>query len=116
MLCRYTRSLEDLREIAERLGVDLHQIFGDEIGVEIEKSHAQIGSGSLPIETLPSLAIVLEPKRISAEALAAQFRGQRTPVIGRTQDARFWMDVRTVGEQELGWIIEAAKGVKCETS
>ena len=116
MLCRYTRSLEDLREIAEKLGVDLHQIFGDEIGVEIEKSHAQIGSGSLPIETLPSLAIVLEPKQISAEALAAQFRGQRTPVIGRTQDGRFWMDVRTVGEQELGWIIEAAKGVKCETS
>ncbi len=89
----------------------LRQIFGEAIAVTIEESHAQIGSGSLPIETLPSLAIVLESPRISAEALAASFRTQSRPVIGRTQDGRFWMDVRTIREQELDWIVDAAKNV-----
>lgn len=111
MLYRCTRSIDELRIITEKLGTLLVQIFGAAIGVTIEESHAQIGSGSLPIETLPSLAIVLQSRNISAEALAESFRSQSMPVIGRTQDNRFWMDVRTIGEQELDWIVDAAKNV-----
>ena len=111
MLYRFTRSIDELRIITEKLVMLLRQIFGEAIAVTIEESHAQIGSGSLPIETLPSLSIVLESPRISAEALAASFRTQSRPVIGRTQDGRFWMDVRTIREQELDWIVDAAKNV-----
>ena len=111
MLYRFTRSIDELRIITEKLVMLLRQIFGEAIAVTIEESHAQIGSGSLPIETLPSLAIVLDSPRISAEALAASFRTQSRPVIGRTQDGRFWMDVRTIREQELDWIVDAAKNV-----
>ncbi|MCZ6678876.1 MAG: L-seryl-tRNA(Sec) selenium transferase [Candidatus Poribacteria bacterium] len=111
MLHRYTRPIEDLREIAEHLADALRQIFGDAVEVTVENSYAQIGSGSLPVETLPSLAVVLKSRHISTEKLAAQFRAQPRPVIGRTQDGRLWMDTRTVGKAELNWIIEAAKGV-----
>ena len=113
MLHRYTRSIDELRRIAEKLAGRLRQIFGDAIQVTIEESAAQIGSGSLPVDTLPSFAVALESTQISAEALAAHFRAQPIPIIGRTQDERFWLDVRTVFEQELAWIVEAAKGVKC---
>ena len=111
MLYRCTRSIDELRIIAEKLVTLLREIFGEAIAVTVEESHAQIGSGSLPIETLPSLTIVLESQHISAEALAAGFRAQSRPVIGRTQSDRFWMDVRTIGEQELDWIVDAAKNV-----
>ena len=111
MLYRCTRPMDDLRTIAEKLETSLLKVFGEGMAVTIEESHAQIGSGSLPIETLPSLAVVLESKRISAEALAASFRAQPKPVIGRTQDNRFWMDVRTIGENELDSIAGAAKNV-----
>jgi L-seryl-tRNA(Ser) seleniumtransferase len=111
MLYRCTRSIDELRIIAEKLVTLLREIFGEAIAVTVEESHAQIGSGSLPTETLPSLAIVLESQHISAEALAASFRAQSRPVIGRTQSDRFWMDVRTIGEQELDWIVDAAKNV-----
>lgn len=111
MLYRCTRSVDQLRITAEKLETLLVQIFDETIGVTIEESQAQIGSGSLPTETLPSLAIVLESRNISAEALAESFRGQSMPVIGRTQDNRFWMDVRTIGAQELDWIVNAAKNV-----
>ena len=112
MLQRYTRSIEELRDIAEQLAADLAEIFDGRITVTIENSLAQIGSGSLPVETLPSFAVVLESPNISAEALATQFRTQAIPVIGRTQDGRFWIDVRTVYDKEVDSIIEAAKGIE----
>ena len=112
MLQRYTRTMEELRSITEQLVANLEEIFNGRITVTIENSLAQIGSGSLPVETLPSLAVVLESPNISAEALATQFRTQAVPVIGRTQDERFWLDVRTVYDKEVASIIEAAKGIE----
>jgi L-seryl-tRNA(Ser) seleniumtransferase len=112
MLQRYTRSIAELHEVAEKLANHLQQIFGDAIQVTVEESAAQIGSGSLPVDTLPSLAVSLHAPQISAETLAAHFRVQPTPVIGRVQEERLRFDVRTIFETELAWIVEAAKGVK----
>ena len=111
MLQRYTRPIAELREVAEKLANRLRQIFGDAIQVTVEESTAQIGSGSLPVDTLPSLAVSLHAPQISAEILAAHFRAQPIPVIGRVRDERLRFDVRTVFEMELGWIVKAAKGV-----
>ena len=111
MLQRYTRLVPELREVAEKLTNYLRQIFGDAIQVTVEESAAQIGSGSLPVDTLPSLAVSLHAPQISAETLAAHFRAQPIPVIGRVGDERLRLDVRTVFEAELEWIVKAAKGV-----
>ena len=111
MLQRYTRSVPELREVAEKLANHLRQIFGDIVQVTVEESVAQIGSGSLPVDTLPSLAVSLHAPQISAETLATHFRAQPTPIIGRVQDERFRLDVRAVFDAELAWIVEAAKGV-----
>ena len=111
MLQRYTRSVAELRELAEKLANHLRQIFGEANQVTVEESAAQIGSGSLPVDTLPSLAVSLHIPQVSAETLAAHFRAQPIPVIGRVQEDRLWFDVRTVFEDELAWIVEAATGV-----
>lgn len=111
MLQRYTRSTTELREIAEKLANHLRQILGDAIQITVEESAAQIGSGSLPVDTLPSLAVSLYSPQISAEKLAAYFRDQPTPIIGRVGDERLRLDVRAVFEKELMWIVEAAKSV-----
>ena len=112
MLQRYTRSIAKLREVAEKLANHLLQIFGDAIQVTVEESTAQIGSGSLPVDTLPSLVVSLHTPQIAAETLAAHFRAQPIPVIGRVQDERLRFDVRTVFEEELDRIVEAANGVR----
>ena len=113
MLSCYTRTLDELQSVAEGLTTNLRQVFGETVRVTIEDSQVQIGSGSLPVHTLPSLAVVLESQQMSAEYLAAQFRTQPTPVIGRTQDGNFWLDVRAIGKKQLNWIIEAAQGIAC---
>ena len=111
MLQRYTRSMTELRETAEKLANFLRQVFRNAIQVTVEESTAQIGSGSLPVDTLPSLVICIHSSQISAETFAAHFRAQPIPVIGRVQDERFRLDVRTIVGKELVWIADAAKGV-----
>ena len=113
MLSCYTRTLKELQTIAEELAANLRQVFGDAVRVTIRESRVQVGSGSLPVETLLSQAVVLESQQMSAEYLAAQFRTQLTPVIGRTQDGKFWLDVRAIGKRQLNWIIEAARNIAC---
>ncbi|MDE0684960.1 MAG: L-seryl-tRNA(Sec) selenium transferase [Candidatus Poribacteria bacterium] len=108
MLNRYTRPIETLHAVAEKLKAQLQDLFAEKVNIQISETHGQIGSGALPIETLPSVALVLEPSETSAETLAAQFRSTTTPIIGRIKDQQFWLDLRTVYEREQAWIVEAA--------
>ena len=108
MLNRYTRSIETLHAVAEKLKGQLQDLFEEKVNIQISETYGQIGSGALPVETLPSVALVLEPSEISAETLAAQFRNATMPVIGRIKDGLFWLDLRTVYEREQAWIVETA--------
>ena len=111
MLNRYTRSIEVLHVLAKELKVQLETLFGEKVDIQVSETYGQIGSGALPVETLPSVALVLEPSEISAEMLAAQFRNATIPVIGRIKDGLFWLDLRTVYEREQAWIVETATQV-----
>ena len=108
MLNRYTRSIETLHTAAKELKAQLETRFGKKINIQISETYGQIGSGALPVETLPSVALGLEPSEVSAEMLAAQFRNATIPIIGRIKDGLFWLDLRTVYEREQAWIVEAA--------
>ena len=93
---------------AKQLTAQLQDIFGKKIDVHISETYGQIGSGALPVETLPSVALVLESAEVSAETLAAAFRNATIPIIGRIKDGLLWLDLRTVYEREQAWIVEAA--------
>ena len=111
MLNRYTRPIEDLHALAKELKMKLETLFEEKIDIQVSETYGQIGSGALPVETLPSVALVLEPSDISAEMLATQFRNAAIPVIGRIKDGLFWLDMRTVYEREQAWIVETATEV-----
>jgi seryl-tRNA(Sec) selenium transferase len=50
----------------------------------------------LPTEELPTVVItVAHPKR-GANAIAKQFRQADPPIIGRIQDDKFFLDLRTI--------------------
>jgi L-seryl-tRNA(Ser) seleniumtransferase len=111
MLNRYTRSIEILHTVAAALKAQLQDLFEEKIDIQVSETYGQIGSGALPVETLPSVALVLEPSDISAEMLAAHFRSAAIPIIGRIKNDLFWLDLRTVYEREQAWIVETATEV-----
>ena len=109
MLRCYTRRLDELQQVGNQLLRRLDEIFGQKIQVSIEKSLAQIGSGSLPVANLPSLSIVLKSDQLAADSIAERFRTQPRSIIGRVKDGCFWIDLRTVNDREIEWICEAAR-------
>jgi L-seryl-tRNA(Ser) seleniumtransferase len=58
-------------------------------------TEAAIGGGSAPGETLPSWAVAA-PRLGAPDAVAAQLRRWRTPIVGRIAEERVLLDLRTV--------------------
>ena len=55
----------------------------------------------MPQQTLKSFAVSLAPPGMPPDALAARLRACSVPVIGRIREDRFWMDVRTLTDEDL---------------
>ncbi|HFV9294765.1 TPA: L-seryl-tRNA(Sec) selenium transferase [Serratia fonticola] len=103
-----TRPQQQMQETAERLQGQLAPLFSGRFELRSEPCWSQIGSGSLPIDRLPSYALTFAPldgRGATLEGLAQQWRGLPQPVIGRINDGKLWLDLRCL-EQE-GALVEA---------
>jgi L-seryl-tRNA(Ser) seleniumtransferase len=95
-----TRSEVEITQLAQRLLPALAQALGTRALVQVLPCRSQIGSGSLPVDRLPSACIELRApaatKRAGAwpERLAQALRGLPVPVIGRIEDGAVRLDVR----------------------
>lgn len=92
-----TRGQEEIRRSAERLLPPLQMRYGTEFAVGSAACWSQIGSGSLPVDRLPSWALTFTPRDgrgATLEGLALRWRELATPVIGRISDGSLWLDLR----------------------
>ncbi|MGG4609149.1 L-seryl-tRNA(Sec) selenium transferase [Providencia sp. Me31A] len=97
-----TREPDIIKANAESIVVALQAFYGDKFIVEVEPCLSQIGSGSLPIDRLPSFAITFAPlngKGSALEALASHWRRLPQPVIGRMKDGKLWLDLRCLDDE-----------------
>ncbi len=94
----FTRKPDELRALAERLQPTVASALGSGWTVEIIDCASQIGSGALPLETLPSAALALKPASkasgAAVESLATAFRALPLPVIGRIAQGALVFDLR----------------------
>jgi len=92
----FTRSVDEIRAMGQSVLPKLENFLGNGYQLSLQDSTSQIGSGALPTEELPTVVItVAHPKR-SANAIAKQFRHADPPIIGRIQDDKFLLDLRTI--------------------
>ena len=82
-------------DLAARLGglADLH--------VEAVGTEGFAGGGALPMRALPGRALALRSPRMGAEDLALRLRTGRIRVLGRIEQDRVLVDLRTVGDAEV---------------
>lgn len=96
------RDAASIRAQAELLLPQVTAHFPD-FDVRVESCQSQIGSGSLPVDRLPSAALTLTPRDgrgSQLDALSARWRALPTPVIGRIYDGRLWLDLRCLEDEE----------------
>jgi L-seryl-tRNA(Ser) seleniumtransferase len=101
-----------VRERAETLAKDLRNLDGaDALDIEVCDTRAQAGSGTMPLETLPSAAVTIVPKKGSVEKVARRFGGADVPVIGYLKDDTFFLDLKTITVQDIAVLVEQASSV-----
>jgi L-seryl-tRNA(Ser) seleniumtransferase len=97
-----TRPAQAIQQQAERLLPALQQIYGDDFSLAIAPCSSQIGSGSLPVERLPSFAITFTPRDGRGSQLvnlSQRWRSLARPVIGRIQEGKLWLDLRCLDDE-----------------
>ena len=97
-LRQLTRPEDEIDALAERLRPAVHDALADQaVTVSTCPLRSQIGSGSLPVDRLPSAGIAIRPRGRRAGVLhriEAAFRALPRPVIGRIEDDALLLDLR----------------------
>ena len=96
-----TRPADAIRALAHELQPAVAAAVAPQFNVEVVALQGQIGSGSLPVERLPSAGLALVPAGTgkkglgtALDRLAHALRSLPLPVIGRIADDRLLLDLR----------------------
>lgn len=106
-----TRPVAEIAMVAERIKPALASWLGQGWTVKVAEVSSQIGSGSLPVDVIPSMAVALSPQKgksgAALKGLAARLRALPIPVIGRIADKCLLLDLRCL-EDEAGFVGQLA--------
>jgi L-seryl-tRNA(Ser) seleniumtransferase len=99
--------------LARRIAAKVAEAVGPDFRVEVIDCNSQIGSGALPLETVPSAGVAIRPsaprgRGRALASLAAALRALPTPVIGRVEDQALVLDLRCL-EDEAGFVRNLTK-------
>jgi L-seryl-tRNA(Ser) seleniumtransferase len=100
-----TRPTADIQALAERLLPLFREKLSAHAQVEIRPGHSQIGSGSLPVDLLPSACLAISPSIKGRGAgtalrnLANAFRALPRPVVGRMEEGALLFDLRCLEDE-----------------
>jgi L-seryl-tRNA(Ser) seleniumtransferase len=105
--------LDVLEDRARRLAGLLEESGAGE--VEVRPGRGAVGGGTYPGVELDSWTVHLPPGPEGADARARALRTGVPPVVGRIEEERVVLDLRTVAPEEDGLVLERIRGVLGET-
>jgi L-seryl-tRNA(Ser) seleniumtransferase len=97
-----SRAKDEIEAMAQRLLPTVTARLGDAFQVKVIDCASQIGSGALPLETIPSAALAVAPRGAGGGALlslAAALRSLPVPVVGRIEKQRLQLDLRCLEDE-----------------
>jgi len=106
-----TRPLAEIEIAAQRVLPVVERALARKANVAIKPCHTQIGSGSLPVDMLPSVCIAITPlvkgkgEGTALKKIEQAFRALPVPVIGRIADGAFCLDLRCLEEIHMNELI-----------
>lgn len=105
---------EPAKAVKER-GIRLLEETGrtDHMELQVVPVQEQIGGGSAPSVVLDGFAVTIK-SRIPAERIERQLRKQDIPIIARVTKGCVYIDMRTVGDDEIRIIAEALRQIDRE--
>ncbi len=77
------------------------------VGVAIVDTQGHVGGGSLPHARIASVALAIASER--PNQLAARLRRAAVPIVGRIEDGRLLLDLRTVHPRDDARVAETLR-------
>lgn len=103
--------LEMLTENSEKVNLRAEKLrdllTSKGIKARVVKTVALVGGGAMPDEKIISYGIALK----NDNNLESKFRECDTPIIGRTKDNNFILDLKTIKEKDFQYIVEEAEKI-----
>ena len=100
-LTMLTASPEIMGNRAKRLTRKIKKSLAGKCNITVSVTGSRVGGGALPEENLESRAVVLEPLDRTVNELEKHLRLSSLPVIGRIEEDRLILDMRTVADDEV---------------
>ena len=74
-------------------------------------TYSQMGSGALPLERIPSVAVAVRSSKFTVTEIAKKMRLGTPPIIGYIENESFVLNLRTVRPDEIPIIVSALKAL-----
>ena len=100
-LSMISEPVDTVRKRAKKLAKRIRQDLSGSCEVAVVETISRIGGGAMPEQNLPSCAIELQPCTMKVSRLETLLRQLEVPVIGRIEDNRLLLDMRTVSADEI---------------
>jgi L-seryl-tRNA(Ser) seleniumtransferase len=100
-------SLEDLEKRARRMERALLKRLSHEIRVSVEDGGSQVGSGSVPVETIPTKLLSVKAPAKPPDEIARELRLRKPPIFTRIHKDAVLFDLRTIQPDEDRLVQEA---------
>ncbi len=106
-----TEPLAEVKKRARKLLVKLKKINLPDLTFEVRESAAAAGGGSLPTQDIPTAVVAIRHAKITPSRMEARLRQMPVPVIVRVDEKEILIDLRTVAEDEFGFVIDGLRNI-----
>lgn len=103
----FSIGLEELENRAQKIKKKLDDVAKDKADIAVVDGDSQVGSGSVPLETLPTKLLKMNPSFISADNFAKKLRFNSPPIFTRVHKDSVFFDFRTIQPGEDESVLEA---------
>ena len=79
--------------------------------IEVVQGTSQVGGGSMPTAELPTYLVTCVVEHLSVEEMSVKLRLAEPAVVGRVQDNKYQVDLRTVQPDELALLADVMSRV-----
>jgi len=99
-----SRDLDEIVKVGNNLVPVLQEVYAGRADVSLVDCASQIGSGSMPLDLLPSMAIAIKPMQRKGDGeqlrnICHCLRQLPVPVIGRVKDGAVMLDLRCLEDE-----------------
>ena len=106
-----TEPVAAVKKRASKLLSKLQKANLEPLEFNLHEDFAAGGGGSLPTQKIPSVLVGIKNKKMTASRMEERLRKQEVPIIVRVDKDEILIDLRTVAEDEFGFIVEGLRQI-----